>query len=436
MNSEPSNPLDFVKAELSKGPNPAALIKPTEPVNNVVPAPVVANVVTSTPESVVDAIVNDTQNSSEPVPLPPVAPPIAPEPVAPVEEPKPEALTAEDLLGSLEPKKKAKEDSLRDLKNVLKSKDEELTTVSSRLSELEAELAKYKAGEVVPESTQSKLDRMAELERYEKLHNLKASPEFYETVVKPKEAEVEKLKAHAEQYKATLADVLKANEFTDPRAKNQYLRKFFDDVGALEAKNILDNINKFDGLASQMETQPDEALAKIYNDIELQKAEKIRQDLANMSSVAETGWANSLGEVRSEGHYPELTLKEGNEDHNKVARPIIENAAREFGKFVNWLATLGVREIPVEAAKLLAKRFQLSEAALVISKSRDHFYNEAQKIITENNNNAKFARPPIGGTMPTSSVSTSAPRVSSSPMPLEQVGENLINDILRSRTGQ
>lgn len=383
-----ATPLEMIKANLrtsepivAKRPEPEAPVAPTG----------------QTSPQVAQSIV---QGNGLDISLPFETEPFAQPKTAPAPEVKPEPEIQKEensLLELVTEGKKSKEDSIKDLRqkaNELKTQLEEKETI---LGTLQGDLERYKTGEALPDVIKAKEERIAQLEQYEQLHGLRFSPEYQKKYVEPLEAAKTQAVKLAEEYQVDPMVLNQALAIEGKRELNAFLKDHFDDVGALEVRDVLAQIKTLENETARAEEQPAIALGKLREEFQVQSAEQEKQRLTSIAATSRDGWIKALVEVREKGEYPELTLT-GDPKQDEVVIPILDSSAQEYGKFVKMLAELGVKELPSDVAKITAKRFLLSQASAVMAQSRAHHYQRSEDILNQTRRTQSMTRPPVGMT--------------------------------------
>jgi hypothetical protein len=336
-------------------------------------------------------------------PLPP-APANLETPKAPVtaptsetNAPESEATTAQELLDRVKNKSSDKEDNLGKLRKKSSELTRQIEERDTELQTLRTKVEKYEKGEIPHPENETLKTRVADLEKYEQLHNLRMSREYQEKFVGPINELGEQAAELAIDYgidPQVLSQALGMNK----KERNLFLRKHFqDDVGALEARQALERIDELQDAARAAELEPGQKLQQLQEEFRANELQIETRRRSGIATGAEKGWQGALGELRATGNFPMLSLREGDEEHNAFVRPILEAGAQEYGKFTKFLAEAGLKEIPDAAAKILAKRWILSQAASVIAASGAQHFQRAEEIIKESERQAAYIRPPVGG---------------------------------------
>jgi len=341
---------------------------------------------------------NEPVSTPEPAPAPP-EPSFSPEEI--IESAfEHEELDDDDIEKEGEEEDRGPATSIKNLRKITNATKKELRDVQQQLEVTKESLTKYESGEAVPEKVREYEQRINELERYEQLHNFRLSRQYRERYAEPLEQLKTEARQLAQEYAIDPSVLDKALSIENKKDYNQFLKKHFDDLGAQEAKTILDKIKGIHVEMVEAEKQPAQELERIKQEQEHREQTEAAHRMQNLSNTVKSGWTEALTEMHTEGEYPELQLRENDPEHNKYVQPILDSAAAEYGKFIKLLAQSGVKELPKDVAKILAKRFQLSQAAAVISASRAQHYMRAEDLLSSSTRNRPYVRPQVGSTAP------------------------------------
>ena len=446
-----------IAARFSDGEDPLAFVRNNLQSRDMTPVPPPGQPAAATPPP--------QPNGAQPIPVPPPsqsaaqqrmadlsfdtqAPPTTPQQADPVvppsEKPKlPDEVR--DLLSPMQDKQderqqqdaptpedeKDPKSSIRNLRRKANELTTQLTEKEQAIEQLKADLEKYKSGEATPDIIQKKDERIKQLEHFEKLHNFKNSAEYQREYVVPYNNLNDKLLAIAKDYQVSNEVLNEALAIDNRRDLNNFLKQHFDDIGAAEVRDIVTKMREVWSASQAAEKVPEESLQDLQSRFAQEERVREEQRINDIMNNSKSGWSNAIADITSKGEYPELVLKDGDEAHNAIVRPLVEAAATEFGKLVKILHAHGLKELPAPVANILAKRFALSQAAAVISASRADHYNRSERIVQESRSAASFIHPPIGGNgggTPATGGAGSSPRPKTGG--LEATGEKLINDIL------
>lgn len=319
-------------------------------------------------------------------------------------------------------------ESIRNLRKIANETKRQLQTVQEELAESRQQLERFRNGEEVPETVAAQEQRIAELEYYEKLHNFRLSKEYRKRFTEPMEQARTRASKLAEEYALKPEVIDYALRFTNKRDLNAFLRKQFgDDVGALEARQAVEEIQRIQGEASTAEQEPAKEWDRIRDHLSERDRMETNERINNIKTVSQDAWAKALMDLRSDGRYPEFSIRENDPTHNAIVSPILKQAAAEFGRAVVMLGKDGIKALDPHAAKILAKRFLLSEAATVIAESRKAHADRAENVTKNAERTSSIIRPRLGATV----QGTQAPeKRTSSP---EEAAKKLSESILRKR---
>lgn len=310
------------------------------------------------------------------------------------------------------------------LRETLKTKKE----TETKLQTLESELGKFQNGEAVAPILQEKETRIAELERYEQIHNLKNSKAYRENFVQPLNEVTGKLSEIALDYGIPKDVINKALNMGNEAQLNQFLSQHFDTVGAVEVKSLINTARTINAQAQEAEKEPARMLAELNQQHAIIENERQTRRKETIVHQAKSSWTDTLISMRNEGKFPELTLRTGDEKHNKLVTPIIAKASTEYGKLVRKLTDAGVEQLPPEVASYLARMTLISHAAAIAINTRNSALDKLSEVTENVKRHTSHIRPSIGG------ASVSAPRpVAPAPQKLETKVDGLLDSVLSKR---
>lgn len=321
------------------------------------------------------------------------------------------------------------------LRTKLRETSTTLNTYKEENEKVKAELEKFKTGEVVPDLLQEKENEIARLSRYEKLHNLKMSPAYQEKYLKPLGTNQTKLKEIAKDY--GIPDehldhfVNDALSFTNRADLNRFLSDHFDEVGAMEVKDLISKTKDLQGAAREAEKEPVKMLQEIESEYERVKEIRHVERVNQIRDRSKDAWTKSLQQIRAEGRIEELIFKDNDPEHNeKWAKPIVTKAAQEYGKLVTMLATeCGIENLPDEVAYALARMTQLAHASAAAVETRNAAMQYANELETNTRRTSGMVRPPIGSAGAGSNTGAARP----APASPTEAAEHLISKVLGGR---
>lgn len=330
-----------------------------------------------------------------------------------------------DLLSEVAQPKKTKEDSMRDLRAKIKEQRDLAEERARLIREREEELARYKEGVEIPQHIKERLEQVDKLERFRELHDFKSSRVYQDKFVKPMVQLQDKAVKIAKDYNVPTEVLNQALAISNKREQNTLLKRHFDDVGAIEVRSILDDIQRVHEESAQAEAAPLKALETLQQEARVREEQEEQARRETIVRTSRGAWVDALTELQADDRYPELQVR-GEPEHDKYSKPIIDEAAKNFGQFVRLVGEKGIRDLPADAAKILAKNFLLASASSVAMVSRSAAYERAQEIEQNAKRRATMFRPQFG------SATITSPVVNSSQKPKNptEAAEMLLNKVL------
>ncbi len=294
-------------------------------------------------------------------------------------------------------------ENFKKLRNAAKTARQKVRDLEVTLAEKEERLRRYDTGEVVPEVLQQKDQRIAKLEPFEKLFNLKNSEEYQSTFVTPVKDSKERMKklfsdyGIGEEYLDQAVDA--AINIDSPVQLNRFLAdNDIDAIGAEEIKALATKSKQLLSKAKEAEQSPSQVLETLQAEAAAAKQQKDLERKAVMSANAKSAWSKSVMDIRKDGKLLALIPKVNDPEFNeRVVNPILMNASQEYGKVVSLLAEQGLNNLPPELASYLANMSLKAHAVAV-----EHLlHQEAAQNLAELQQNTKHVnrllRPSIGG---------------------------------------
>jgi hypothetical protein len=402
-------------------------------------------------ESPLDFVLKTTSSSvTVPAPTPTPVPQAAPTPdvkaVASTVDPMPvfdDEPPVQPAAASTEPTDddddidSVSDDPIKDNYIKLKTKAKEAVKnykeLKSQYEVAASELAKYKNGEVVPEVLQNLENKVAELSKWEKLHNLKASEEYQDRFVKPLGETTERIKALFKDYGAEDESVEAAvNHALSLESKadlNKFLSANFDVLGAEEARTLIATTKQLREDAKAAELEPAQALERLQLESQAIKQAQDAQRVERIRGTSKNAWVEALTDIRNDGKITELIRKEDDPEFNrKFVDPILTKSSQEYGRLVTELARNGVKELPKEIAKGLANMVLRATAQALAVEARNAALEHASQIQSASSRVDALFRPPVGGGVPRGGRGP-AP----APVSPEAAADKLVNTILSKR---
>lgn len=317
-------------------------------------------------------------------------------------------------------------ENFKKLRTKYKETAKTLATLQEEKRIAEEKLLKYETGEIVPEILQEKENRIKELSHYEKLHNLKFSPEYQENFIEPIKETETKLLSIAEEYNIPPQAISDALSLSN-KDLNNFLSNHFDDVAAIETKQLINQLRDLKNSAAEAEKKPLEALEALQ--AEHTKVLQVK-DIERKNKIADNSrnaWTKALLDIRGEGKAKELIMDSNNPEFNeKVVKPLVTAAAQEYGKLVTLLAESGLKNLNEEAAYALARMTQLAHASAVSIASREAALEHADELERNTAKIAGYTRPSIGGGGGGNGASSGPP----TPRTPQEAGRQLAHSLL------
>ena len=362
------------------------------------------------------------------------------QPVSPVPEAKKEA-SPYPFEAKPEPKKEEPaqptpeaqptDDKEENFKNLRKKVSETVTTLKEKektVEELQTKIKKYETGEELPEVLKAKEARIAELERYERLHALKTSPAYKEQFIKPLTGIKDRLNAIAKDYEIPEEIMGRALELKNRKDLNGFLSENFDEVGALEVKQLITQAQELETKAKEAETEPAKAIVQLEENYKVAREAKRAKDNEVIVNVSKDAWVDSLIKIKEEGKIPELIYREGDTEHNKTyVEPILQAASAEYGKIIRMLAENGLETLPKDVAFALARMVHLAHASGIALQARTMAEQAARELQQNVTRTTRYERPAIGSSGGSGQASAPTPKSPS------EAADMLINQVMARR---
>lgn len=324
-------------------------------------------------------------------------------------------------------------ENFKRLRSKVKAASTELVQTKAQLEEAATKLKQYESGELVPDKLQEMENKAAEGEYYKKLHNLKMSKEYQESYLNPIQNLVGRLKEIATDYNVPESVMVQASKLTNRAELNRFLTSHFDELGALEVKNLVGELNEVQSKAREAEAEPARILSEMQ--AEAQRTAEIRDANRKQKIIgaSKSNWSRALQSHVEDGLVTELIPRENDPEFNsQYVEPIVQKAATDYGKLVTALAEAGLEELPDEVALALAHMCQLAHATGTAVTTRNAAMEHASNIEKNAKRVNSLLRPRIGAGGGGEAPSAPAPKTHSTP---QEAGASLIGSILSRRGG-
>lgn len=283
------------------------------------------------------------------------------------------------------------------LKTQYKDTKKSLKELESERESLKTRVARYESGEEFPDIIRQKEARIKELEPFEQLINLKKSPAYQEKITKPLTELNQKLSNYAKDYGLPDDVIQDALALTNQADLNSFLRDHFDDVGALEVKQLIRDAQKVKTDAAAMEVEPQKALASMSQEYEAIKERQIQEKKGRIFNTSTGAWERAVTKVRQDGRIQALIPRANDPEFNeKYPKALTEKAAHEFGRLVNVLTEHGLEELPDDVAEALANYALLGVSSAVNAAEADAYRQALIDTEMSSKRTNSMLRPQIG----------------------------------------
>lgn len=337
--------------------------------------------------------------------------------------------------------KQAVRENFKKLKTLAKTKQEQAKQLEEQLTSTKTKLEAYEKGEVLPEVFKSKQERIQQLEVYEKIHNLKGSPEYQREIAEPLNQLADELTDLAEDYNISAAKLQEALAIDNIAERNEHIAKQFrnsrgelDHLGAEDAKKILERIDQVHRRADDLERDPATALERLQAESRAAMERQRLRETRLIASESRTAWSAAITDLQEEGLATSLISKNHSQEYiDKHVKPMWERATLEYGNIVKGLADSGLKELKPELAKAIARMVVKSHDQALSVVLAEAAVNELKTVTEAADRINPYLRPQIGARVSGPQASPSAPVVATVKNPLVETGMNLINSTLPSR---
>lgn len=285
------------------------------------------------------------------------------------------------------------------LRTKTKSLNKELGEIRSQLDEARLKLQEYDSGLAVPSLFQQQADRIAALERFERLYALEESPAYHEQILNPLKGIEEKFARIAQDNNTDPELIKKLSDVKNNLELNKILSNHFQDaVSVLEAKNLIVQAQDLYKKGAELKKDPANSLVAMQQENERIVAErKLRANKAIVDS-SKGAWMESLGELKADKRFPEFSYRDNDTQYNEtVVRPLLTKAAQEYGRLVKGFADSGLGELPKDLAKATAKMLLLAHQSAAATIERDSLRQEVADLRKQMGTRTQINRPSVTG---------------------------------------
>lgn len=288
--------------------------------------------------------------------------------------------------------------NFKNLRTKFKAEKIEHQKTKELLESVTKELEEYREGKKVPETLQTQEEELTRLRRYEKIVNIKTSPEYQEKYVKPLTETATKLKEVFAEYELPEETLSQLRGMKTLAQQNEFISEHFDNVGALQVRNLLDAEKEVVGRMQAAEAEPDAELERLI--AEGNRAREVRRKAERESIQAEltSGWQRSLDKIKKDGIFVELIHKANDSAYNQnVVNPILKGASQEASKLIAMLFEDGLSKLRPEVAEYIANMSLLGHSSAINATSRQRAVEYAKTLEKNQERVNLIQRPRIGG---------------------------------------
>lgn len=427
--------------QVNNVPTPTITLTPTPPVSDPavikhVSAPAPGAPVTPVEQPPADPATEPTDPNlndfTPPIPEIEVNDPLPPDPEKEIDD----LLDIDDTDEKVIAKKAVKE-NFNKIRNYAKTKKDLAKELETKLTETTGKLEAYEKGEILPEVFKSTQERISHLEKFEKIHDLKSSPEWIREVATPLDNLSDELTDLAEDYNVNTESITAALSIRNARERNEHFAKLFkkedgtiDQLGVDDAKDILDRMDSLHKRARDLEQEPVAALdrLKVEHKTAIER-ERVRRNRA-INEDSKAAWQESIVELREEGSAANMLIKNGDREYvEKNVKPMWGKAALEYGRLINELTSSGLTDLKPETAKGLAKLVIKAYNSALSDVLAGTALDELETTIKGAQRINNLIRPQTGASLPASMVVKQPEK----PITAKDRGMDLITSVLPKR---
>lgn len=287
----------------------------------------------------------------------------------------------------------------------------EKTELEAQHLALQERLNQYESAELTPQAIEERDRRIAELEPYEKIVNVKRSPGYQLRVTQPLTRCHARLEAIANDYRIPKEVIQRAAQETNEAQLNGFLSEHFDAIGGLEVKQLIGEIKGIHADAAALEQEPEHALQELNATYEQYEQQQHAQRMEVFTSVANSAFDKALSRAKEEGVAHELIFHPTDEQHNqKIVQPVVDECGRQYGRLIKGLVANGLKSLPDEFAYSLARMVQGAVVTALAVETRNAAEQSRSQLRQNVTRHSGYVRPSIGGHAPSPGPAPQAPQ--------------------------
>lgn len=332
----------------------------------------------------------------------PTTPPVEIEDAAEAPEPIEEAFateeTSEPLVDPLEEKRKNKENNMKALRTALKTSRDRVSELEAQMEAKNKELEKLAQIDELKTQLQERDERLKKLQSYEDVVSLYGTEgfkeKFYDSVDELRNQAV----SIASDYGVPAEVLDTAFRITNQRQLNDYLSQYFDTFAVQDIRGFIKDAQQIVADRQRAEAEPAKARELLLTTVAKKREAERVQSRENLKAAGTSAWADMVATYGNhESGVALLQEKQGNKTHNAVREGILQGASKEFGKMLAVLADNGLKELPHDAARALAARYQLGESAAYAMVQAENLKKEVAELKEELKKFTNYQRPLSNG---------------------------------------
>lgn len=299
--------------------------------------------------------------------------------------------------------------NFKKLRATYKETKDNLKKLQGDLQAATEELEEFRTGKKLPPVLEDKEKEIASLRQYQKIVDLKTSPEYQEKYVAPLTTTSNKLEELFAEYNIPKQALDKVRTLKSVREQNEFLSDHFDQTGAIEVKGLLEKERGLVTAMKEADKEPVKVLEALIQEGENARLVKTRQQREAIQSTFRDSWAKALGGIKEEGVFKELIFRPDDTNFNKtIVEPLLKNASTEASKLMTMLVEDGLTKLRPEVAAFINRMSLLAHSSAVSAATREKALSYAKELEKNSTRQNLVARPNIGGS--TGAVGGQGPR--------------------------
>lgn len=315
----------------------------------------------------------------------------------------------EPTVDPLVEKRKSKETNMKAMRTALKASKDRVAELEAQMEAKDRELEKLAEIDDLKNQLKEKDERLQKLKSYEDVVSLYGTEgfkeKFYDSVDNIRNQAI----SLAADYGVPAEVLDNAFKITNQRQLNDYLSQWFDTFAVQDIRNYIKEAQQIVADRQRAEAEPAKARELLLSNIAKRREAERIQSRENLKAAGTSAWADMVATYgNQESGVALLQEKQGNKTHNAVREGILQGASKEFGKMLAVLAENGLKELPHDAARALAARYQLGESAAYAMVQAENLKKEVASLKEELKKFTDYQRPLSNGRANTVSGGESA----------------------------